>query len=318
MCYNAMFDAVKTGDLPAARLMKIILPNIEHETAVDILQDTFRFLAPATIKNYLHSEAVEENNAAMFALTMKLMQSGRFNEFESAMQLLLESLISFASSEQQVKLIYKWFVTGKATDAQDRQIEGITINTKLRHTLIRKIYGSEHIPIQQKKELFVQLAKIDTSDMLGRTEKFCQAADPNPDSKREAFMEIYERCSDMSLQHVQEMCRGFRQGNQKEQITALSDEFFARIEGIVNEKAYSLTRYIYLFTQPSLYASQEEFDRFSALKQQLDNYTPEQKKEGTNRLSKWITETLQEIGQKQEARRLSAQWAATQNAQANL
>jgi len=84
----------------------------------------------------------------MFALTMKLMQSGRFNEFESAMQLLLESLISFASSEQQVKLIYKWFVTGKATDAQDRQIEGITINTKLRHTLIRKIYGSEHIPTQ--------------------------------------------------------------------------------------------------------------------------------------------------------------------------
>jgi len=37
MCYNAMFGSVKTGDLPAARLMKIILSNIEHETAVDIL-----------------------------------------------------------------------------------------------------------------------------------------------------------------------------------------------------------------------------------------------------------------------------------------
>ena len=114
----------------------------------------------------------------------------------------------------------------------------------------------------------------------------------------------------MSLQHVQEMCRGFRQGNQKEQITALSDEFFARIEGIVNEKAYSLTRYIYLFTQPSLNASSEEFDRLSALKQRLDSYTPEQKKEGTNRLSKWILETLQEIGLKIIARELSQKWAA--------
>ena len=146
----------------------------------------------------------------MFALTMKLMSSGRFNEFESAMQLLLESLIGFASSEDQIKLIYKWLVTGKATDMQDRQIEGIQINIKLRHTLIRKIYGSEHIPIQQKKECFAQLAKLDTSDMLGRTEKFCQAADPNPDSKREALLTIFEHCSDMSLQHVQEMCRGFR------------------------------------------------------------------------------------------------------------
>ena len=37
------------------------------------------------------------------------------------------------------------------------------------------------------------LAGLDSSDMLGRTEKFCEAANPDPESKRKAFNEIFNK-----------------------------------------------------------------------------------------------------------------------------
>ena len=57
--------------------------------------------------------------------------------------------------------------------------------------MIRKIFGSPHISPEKKSECWSVLANLDSSDMLGRTEKFCEAANPNPESKRKAFNEIF-------------------------------------------------------------------------------------------------------------------------------
>ena len=101
-------------------------------------------------------------------------------------------------------------MTGKVTDVAGNDIQGCDINTKLRHTMVRKLFATTCITSEQKKECFAQLAKIDQSDMIGRTEVYCQAASPDKQSKYESFLTIFERSDEMSLQHVQEMCRGFR------------------------------------------------------------------------------------------------------------
>ena len=44
--------------------------------------------------------------------------------------------------------------------------------------MVRKIVASSKITQEQKKESFAELAKLDSSDMLGRTEKYCEAASP--------------------------------------------------------------------------------------------------------------------------------------------
>lgn len=38
--YNMMYDNIKSSKIPASRVLKIIMNNIEQETAVDVLQDT--------------------------------------------------------------------------------------------------------------------------------------------------------------------------------------------------------------------------------------------------------------------------------------
>lgn len=109
--------------------------------------------------------------------------------------------------------------------------------------------------------------------MLGRTEKFCEAASPDPQSKREAFMTIFEQSDEMSLQHVQEMCRGFRQYGQRDLIDTFADEFFNRIEDCVNSKSWSITRYIYIFLAPGMKATAEDLAKFKKLLSKMEAYS---------------------------------------------
>lgn len=65
--------------------------------------------------------------------------------------------------------------------------------------MVRKLYSSLHLPRDEKKKCFEALASLDESDMLGRTQKYCEAADPDIDSKGESFLTIFERSDKMSL-----------------------------------------------------------------------------------------------------------------------
>ena len=122
---------------------------------------------------------------------MGIMTSGRFNEFPSAMEALTSNIIGFSTSKAQHDRLISWFESGQITDANGQTIQGTSINVKVRHTMIRKIFGSPHISPEKKAECWSVLANLDSSDMLGRTEKFCEAANPDPESKRKAFNEIF-------------------------------------------------------------------------------------------------------------------------------
>jgi len=139
----------------------------------------------------------------MFDLVMKIMQSGRFNAYPAAMETLLSSAISFASNAKAHLLLYKWYITGEVTNSMGgKAIEGTEINVKVRHTMVRKFFASSHIEPEAKQSTFRMLAELDESDMLGRTQKYCEAANPEANYKQKALLTIFENCNDMSLQHV--------------------------------------------------------------------------------------------------------------------
>ena len=59
--------------------------------------------------------------------------------------------------------------------------------------------------------------------MLGRTRVYCEAACPDQDSKYQALMLIFTKSDELSLQDVQEMCRGFCQFGQRDLLATMSD-----------------------------------------------------------------------------------------------
>ena len=51
----------------------------------------------------------------------------------------------------------------------------------------------------------------------------------------------------MSLLHLEEMCRGFAPFTQRDLLDDFADEFFERIEDFVNDKAWTISRYVFAF-----------------------------------------------------------------------
>lgn len=93
---NMMYDLTKSGQLPASRVLKIILNYIEHETAVDVLVDTFDVVLPALMSKFLHLTGSDECCVKIFDITIKIMMSGRFNNYASAMETLVSTAIEFS------------------------------------------------------------------------------------------------------------------------------------------------------------------------------------------------------------------------------
>ena len=60
LLYKMLFDNIKSGKIPASRVLKIIMNNIGHETAVDVLTGTLGTITNAVVKSFLHTEVVEE------------------------------------------------------------------------------------------------------------------------------------------------------------------------------------------------------------------------------------------------------------------
>ena len=85
---------------------------------------------------------------------MKIMTSGRFNEFPAAMETLVSSAIGFSTSKAQHEKIMSWFSSGLVTETNGRAVQGANINVKVRHTMVRKLFASPHISIEHKKECF--------------------------------------------------------------------------------------------------------------------------------------------------------------------
>ena len=96
---NMMYDCCKSGQLAGAHVLRIIINNMQHEEAVDVLVDTLRFIAPTILSSFIHEEVYEARKSEMFDLTMNIMTSGNFKLFPSAMETLLTSSIGFASTE---------------------------------------------------------------------------------------------------------------------------------------------------------------------------------------------------------------------------
>ena len=81
---------------------------------------------------------------------------------------------------------------------------------KQKHSLVEKIYASKHIPLENKKEAFAKLAKIDSSDLIVRTERYCQAAVPTLEAKRETMYILLESTEDIPLLQMESLCFGFK------------------------------------------------------------------------------------------------------------
>lgn len=76
--YLTLFDMIKQQGVSGSRVMHIIMNNLEHETAEEILSQVLNSIVPTIIGKYLPIQNYKEVNSKMFATCRSLLASGRF------------------------------------------------------------------------------------------------------------------------------------------------------------------------------------------------------------------------------------------------
>jgi len=190
---------------------------------------------------------------------MRILESGRFTE-ESTLQMLVTSMIGFAQSEDNRAVLLKWFTQGSVITQSSKQL---SLTKKHNHGIVKKVYSSRTIAYEVKQEVLQKLGELDQSDMLGQTKAFCEAALPVLENKKKVWNGLFSGEYDsMSLKNIGELCAGFKQRSHLDLISELQDEFFDKIEPVVNSKAKSVAQNIYFYLQPNILTADSDIFKF--------------------------------------------------------
>jgi len=240
---------------------------------------------------------------------MKLLETD-VAKVQSTGELLISSVITFSTSKDAMQSLFKWITEDKIVTLDGKHIDSLSLTTEQKHSIVKKLHGSKDFTDEQRKQAFDVLREVDKTDMIGRTEKYCEAALPSLESKQKVWDMIFAADENLPLLHLTNLCIGFNPIGQRELLAPFGDKFFEDIEECVCKKAYAKTRYIYLFLQPNKTASEEEIARFEKMRDTLDARPEAEKREGNDRLLKWIKESIQDLYEKRDARKMSSEWEA--------
>lgn len=93
-----------------------------------------------------------------------------------------------------------------------------------------------------------------------------------------------------------------------------TDEWFAKIRDVVNEKGAHQAQVYYTHLQPNLESSLEENARFEEFFKTMKAVPESERRDCDARLEKWLTQTIAKGTERYEARQLSLQWLESKNA----
>jgi len=119
---------IKSGQVAASRVMKIMKTHIVKETAEDVINDNSRFI-PAILKKYIPEESYEQQNSDLFEIMLKILSSKKFDSSESTKQLITNNMIMFAESSTHSLHIYNMFTSNKILSLEGEEISGVTLTT---------------------------------------------------------------------------------------------------------------------------------------------------------------------------------------------
>lgn len=225
---------IKSGHVAASRVIKIIKTHIVKETAEDVINDNSRFI-PAILKKYVPEETYEQHNADLFIIMLQILESKKFDASESTKQLITRLMIDSAENDDHSKHIFRMFNENAVLNLNGDKIEGVTLTTPQKHDMVKVIYSSKALTMDEKKQSMDMLAKIDQSDKLGLTQQFCISAVPEIENKRAVWARLFDSGNEnkLSLYQTEELCLGFRQYSQRDMVVEFREDFFNKIDNVI-------------------------------------------------------------------------------------
>ena len=120
--------------MSGARLLSIIKKHIVSETEEMNLETIIGTIIPQIINKNLPLDRYEKEREEIFYLLNEILFNKNFSSSQVTEQLIFGTMLSFASSNEQMNQILSWY---------NKTIESpVTLSTVHMHTMIKKIWAS--------------------------------------------------------------------------------------------------------------------------------------------------------------------------------
>jgi hypothetical protein len=151
----------------------------------------------------------------------------------------------------------------------------VSISTKHKHLMLRRIYSSFKIPQVEKEAMMQKLEETEKDDRMEETKYYCRAALPTRDDKQSMWTQYFDTEIDWPYSYYGMSFAGFNQVSQRHLLLEFKNKFFARISEIFKKKGRFVAELYFAYLQPNMYADDETIEQFEALLTRVKIETPD-------------------------------------------
>lgn len=179
-----LYEMMKDLDISGSYLLQLLKKHLPLETSESVISENLQYNIPSIINFYIPLHLVEHEYGELFEMILqKMLAPKKFTE-DVTNHMLVESILLSARTEKHLELLRQWYESGKITDLDGKVIEGIELSTKHKHSMVRRLFTSRDIPLEDKQKYLKQLEEIDTTDWTDKTKHYCKSAIPDIEVKR--------------------------------------------------------------------------------------------------------------------------------------
>ena len=84
--------------------------------------------------------------------------------------------MSHCQNEDHYTLVTEWFKQGKIINSAGKSLDNIELTLKNKHSIMKRIWSSEKIPLAEKEAHLAELNKLDKGDWFDETKTQCRSS----------------------------------------------------------------------------------------------------------------------------------------------
>jgi aminopeptidase N len=213
LCWSAAWDMLRDAELPARRYLELVLANLAGEDEIAVVAGLLRNAEAAAI---VFGDPANREPARR-RLADHTLDALRSSAPGSDVQLAYARAFAAASRSDDHLALVRGLLDERGIDG----VEGLTIDTELRWSLVRSLAtaGGEDAPA-----LIAAEEERDATDAGARHAAAARAAQPHEAPKSEAWVALVD--GDLPLAVMRAMMGGFRQPDQEPLLQAWTARYF--------------------------------------------------------------------------------------------
>ena len=133
-------------------------------------------IIPVIVRTYLPLAIYEQTHHELFDLILNNILSSDAVLDKSTQALLFEGLMSHCQNEDHYTLVTEWFKQGKIINSAGKSLDNIEVTLKNKHSIMKRIWSSEKIPLAEKEAHLAELNKLDKGDWFDETKTQCRSS----------------------------------------------------------------------------------------------------------------------------------------------